>query len=259
MRGTGHVAAALAGIGLVGCGATPGVLAGGSVVWRPSVAAPVLPVSETARGRVLLVGGQRRVEAGDVTLDNRGKIRRIVDDSLRMGLDAAVRVADRVGLRLTMEAWNYGAEGFRSFSGEWLEGTVHLGIRALRLSTVRRDSVQAKWYDLPAQILEGDRVESKAEDRLDFAPTGGVTVALLPRSPVRPWMAWATTRLPDPELESSVQPVVSAGGWLHEWNGGLVLGGATGFQAWGGAGMSLCVANGMRSGWNASGGVGLGF
>lgn len=251
----GRLAIGLAGMGLVGCGATPGVLAGGSVVWRPSVAAPVLAVPETARGRVLLVGGQRRVEAGDVTLDNRGKIRRTVDDSLRLGLDAAVRVADRVGLRLTMEAWNYGAEGFRSFSGDWFEGTVRLGVRALRLSTVRKDSVRSEWYD----ILEGDRVETKAEDRLHFAPTGGVTVALLPRSPVRPWMAWATTRLPDPELESSVQPVVSAGGWLHEWSGGLALGGVTGFQAWGGAGMSLCVANGMRSGWNASGGVGLGF
>lgn len=259
MRTARAAAVAMIGFLLAGCGATPGRLAGGSVVWRPGTPAPVLPLPETARGRVQLVAGMRKVEAGDVTLDNRGRILRTVDDSLRLGIDAAVRVAERVGIRLTMEAWNYGAEGVRSFAGPGFEGTLHLGIRAMRLSTVRADSVAPAWYDLPGQLLEGDRVETKAEDRLHFAPVGGATLVLLPRLPLRPWAAWTILRLPDPELESSVQPVVSAGGWLHEVSGGLVLGRETGLQAWGGGGVTLGVAGGMRSGWNAAGGLGLGF
>lgn len=255
MKHAGRTALAATGIWLAGCGPEPGLLAGGNAVWRPGVAVPVLPVPAQAHGRAWLVGGMRQVQAGALTLDNRGRIVRTVDDSLRPGFDAAVRVSDGAGIRLSMEGWNYGAEGYGAFAGDWYEGALHLGIRAMRLSTVRRDSVYPGLLDL----FGTKHVDTTEDEPMVFAPTGGATVALFPRAPVRPWLAWATTRLPDPGLESSVQPVVAAGGWLHELSAGAILGEATGFQAWGGAGLSMTVASGVRMGWNAAGGVGLGF
>lgn len=250
MRKAGLVLGCVA--GLSGCGDPPGNLAGGRARWHPGPFVPLLAPEATRRGNVQLVAVARRASLAPVVLDNRGRILRGIDDTLRLGFDATLRVAADAGLRLGMDGGGYGAEGWWRRGWGWAEGCVHLGVRAQQVAAVRKDSVYPALLDL----FGTPGIDSGAVEATRPGPTAGASLVLAPDAWLRPWLAWRFAWLPDAGLESSVQPVVRTSTALHELGGGLVAGRRDGWFGWAGGG--LAVAGG-RTGWFGGGGMGWGF